>query len=166
MNCADDIASVIGAWDIEPLQWRLNQVTRRFLLGWKNMGLFGVSENWFENSNKTTDFDSSFNTYWHRGNFINELWNYLGLRLDILLNYWELFKHVTERAAKVTIALSWLMANTRGLTSGKQRQLMAVVHTIFLHGSKIWTDVLRKKNVCKLMGIYTEKRSFDNGVLL
>lgn len=67
---------------------------------------------------------------------------YLGIRLDPKLTFGAHIKYVTEKASKITAALSKLMANINGPRQCKRRLLMEVSHSILLYGCELWADAL------------------------
>lgn len=62
---------------------------------------------------------------------------YLGVTLDTKLTFWPHILRVTDKASKVTSALSGLMANVPGPKSYKRRLLMTTVKSILLYGAEI-----------------------------
>ena len=69
---------------------------------------------------------------------------YLGVLLDTKLTFMAQILKITEKAARLTNALSRLMRNTRGPKTGKRRLLMSVTHSILLYGAEVWADCIRK----------------------
>ncbi|XP_073979068.1 uncharacterized protein [Rhodnius prolixus] len=70
---------------------------------------------------------------------------------DSELSFWEQIRHSSEKAAKVTSALSGLMSNVGGPTSSKRRLLMPVTNATLLYGCEVWADALRKEKCQKQM---------------
>lgn len=65
---------------------------------------------------------------------------YLRVQLDTKLMFWEHIRGTSEKVAKVTVALSKLMANVGGLSTSKWQLLMSVTHFLLLYGHEIWPD--------------------------
>ena len=64
--------------------------------------------------------------------------------MDTKLTFMAQILRITEKAARLTTALSRLMRNTRGPKTGKLGLLMSVTHSILLYGAEVWTDCIRK----------------------
>ena len=69
---------------------------------------------------------------------------YLGVLLDTKLTFKAQILRSTEKAARLTAALSRLMRNTCGPKTGKRRLLMSVTHSILLYGAEVWADCIKK----------------------
>ena len=70
---------------------------------------------------------------------------YLGVTLDNKLTCREHSRTVTDKAAKVTSALSRLMANTTGPRPRKRRLLMRATEAVMLYGAEVWAGALWKE---------------------
>lgn len=69
---------------------------------------------------------------------------YLGVLLDTKLTFKAHLKKSTEKAARLTVALSRLMRNTCGPKTNKRRLLISVTHSILLYGAEVWAHSIRK----------------------
>ncbi|CAB0007882.1 unnamed protein product [Nesidiocoris tenuis] len=72
----------------------------------------------------------------------SEAVRYLGVMVDTKLKFGVHIRRAADKAAKMTTALSRLMANTRGPRASRRRVLMSVVHSILLYGVEVWADSL------------------------
>lgn len=76
---------------------------------------------------------------------------YLGVMIDSKLTFWSQIRAASDRAAKVTAALSRLMPNIDGPSQCKRRAMMSVVHSILLYGAEIWADALKMETYRRRM---------------
>ena len=67
---------------------------------------------------------------------------YLGLWLDNKLIFSEHIRQASEKASKLAVTLSWLMANVGGPKPSRRKLLMSVVHSILLYGAEVWAEAL------------------------
>lgn len=73
---------------------------------------------------------------------IQERIKYLGIVLDSKLNYVEHFKYTSDKAMKVSRALSRLMPNLRGPSELKRKLYYNVVQSVILYNAPIWSTRL------------------------
>lgn len=141
---ADDVAAVIIARDMQDAQRKLNQIMRRVSRWLHDHGLNLATEKTelvlLTRRQIPTDFLFQVETEQIRS---QPSVTYLGVRLDTKLTFWEQIRHTTEKATKVTLALSRLMSNIGGPSSGKRKLLMSVTNSILLYGAEIWADSLK-----------------------
>jgi hypothetical protein len=149
---ADDIAAVITARDTGDIQRKLNQVMRRIGSWLNNHGLSLATEKTelvlLTRRQICTEVPFQVETKQiHSKSAVK----YLGVRLDTKLSFWEQIKNSSEKATKVTFALSRLMTNVGGPSAGKRRLLMSVTNSILLYGCEIWADTLKIEKYRKKM---------------
>lgn len=149
---ADDVAVVITARSSEIAQLKLNQVMRRVSFWMKEHGLeLAILKTEIVLLTKRRIPLVRPMTMGTEMVQTKEAIKYLGVTLDSRLTYWEHIRRVCEKAARVTISLSRLMANTSGPSMGKRKLLMATVHSTLLYGAEIWAGALRIKKYSKRM---------------
>ncbi|KRG07865.1 uncharacterized protein Dmoj_GI25882, partial [Drosophila mojavensis] len=140
---ADDIAAVITARNTIEAQKRLTQVMIRTQTWLSSRGLELATHKTelllFTGKQIPTEIEMRVS-----GNLIRtqRTVNYLGVRLDSKLTFWEQLKYATRKTATATGSLSRLMANVDGPTAGKRRLLMEATNAILLYGSEVWADTL------------------------
>ena len=70
---------------------------------------------------------------------------YLGVSIDSKMNFFAQICKTADKAAKVTVSLSRLMANTIGPSPSKRRLLVTAVQSTLLYGAKCWDYALDKE---------------------
>ena len=140
---ADDIALVIVGRNAEMAQTALNIAMRR-IRGWMNDHSLSLADQKTEIvvlTRKKIETIIPFNIN-HTEITSSRSIKYLGVTIDTKLTFWDHISKMTEKAAKITAALSRLMANTKGPSECKRRLLMTTVHSILLYGAEIWARSL------------------------
>lgn len=142
---ADDIAAVIIARNAQEAQRRLNQVMIRTSSWLDTHGLSLAKEKTeivlLTRRRIPTIVEMRVG---EETVLTKKAVKYLGLHIDTKLTYWEQIRYATEKASKMTILLSRLMANTGGPTQNKRRIVMNVTNAILLYGCEIWADALKR----------------------
>lgn len=143
---ADDIAVVIVARDTDGARRRLNQVMRRVFSWLEEHGLSLAAEKTeivlLTRRRIPTEVQMMVGP---ETITTKKVVKYLGVKLDTKLTFWEHIKGTSEKAAKITSALSRLMANVGGPMASRRRLLMSVTHSILLYGCEIWADALNQE---------------------
>ncbi|KAG5878138.1 hypothetical protein JTB14_003906 [Gonioctena quinquepunctata] len=80
---------------------------------------------------------------WNRNNVSSDRVKYLGVVLDDLQTFGEHTKAAVRKAEASTAALSRLMPNIGGPSSGKRAVLSGVAHSVLLYGAPIWYGAMR-----------------------
>lgn len=67
---------------------------------------------------------------------------YLGVILDVRLNFKQQVEHTTEKAAKMASALARIMPNVGGPRQDRRKLLASVVTSVLIYAIPTWRDAL------------------------
>lgn len=147
---ADDIAAVIQARTTEDAQRKLRQVMIRTKTWLDSHGLQLATHKTelllLTRRQIPIEIDFRIDDVGLRS---QKTINYLGVRLDPKLTYWNQIQYSTSKAAKITSQLCRLMANVGGPSPCKRKLLMEACNSILLYGSEIWAQTLNVKHRAK-----------------
>ncbi|XP_037931146.1 uncharacterized protein LOC119665959 [Teleopsis dalmanni] len=141
---AYDVAAVITARNVHEAQLKLQQVMiptmawmddRGLKLATEKTELILLTKRQIPLEIEMQVWDSAIKT--------SKVMKYLGIHLDSRMSYRAQINHAVEKASKASASLSKLMANVGGPTEGKRKLLMAVVNTVLLYGSEVWSNTLQ-----------------------
>lgn len=142
---ADDLALVITAKDVRIAEKKLNQAMKgiNYWMEEHGLKLAAAKTEIVLFTRKHIETIIPIRIGEDRVETKNNL-KYLGVLLDTKLTFMSQILRSTEKAARLTTALSRLMRNTRGPKTSKRRLLMSVTHSIILYGAEVWADSIRK----------------------
>lgn len=141
---ADDVAAVISGRSLEMTQLTLNQVMRRVSRWMADHGLeLAMSKTEILILTRRRVPTLVPMTIGNEEVHTHPTAKYLGLTLDTRLTFWPHIQKVCKKAAKVTQALSALMANVGGPSPGKRRLLMLTAQAAMLYGAEIWAEAVK-----------------------
>lgn len=75
---------------------------------------------------------------------------YLGLHLDMKLNFKHYATEVSSKAGKVANKLARKMLNISAAKSKKRKLIANLVHSILLYGAPVWTDSINAGGIPKM----------------
>lgn len=140
---ADDLAAVTQARNVEEAQIKINQIMRRVITWMDERGLALATEKTeiLMLTRRRIPLEIQFRVA-DATVTSKKAAKYLGITLDSKVSFRDHIKAACERAGRVTMMLSRIMANVGGPSASKRRLLIDVANAILLYGCEVWAENL------------------------
>lgn len=147
MAFADDLALMVEAQDAEELMYRVNESTRRVGV-WMQYNGLDLAPHKTEAVIIKGPRDRRRVTFTLDDTEIipKRSIKYLGIWIDDKGSWGDHIKATCKKAEQRMAALTRLMPNLGGPSSGKRRVLSSVVQSILLYGAPVWSAAMRVKS--------------------